>query len=48
VYKLLHRLGLSCLEARPRHRRADEHAMRQWLDDAPFSGKFKKNIRKGK
>jgi len=35
VYKLLHRLGMSCLKPRPRHRKHDEQAMQQWLDDAP-------------
>lgn len=49
VYKLLHRLGLSCLKPRPRHRKNDEQAMQQWLDDAPLlSGKCKKSIRKSK
>lgn len=36
VYDLLHRLGLSCLKPRPRHRKNDPQAMQQWLDDAPF------------
>jgi len=42
VYKLLHRNGLSCLRPRPRHRKNDPEAMRQWLDDAPF---FVKRVR---
>ena len=36
AYDLLHRLGLSCLKPRPRHRKADEQARRQWLDSAPL------------
>lgn len=36
VYKLLYRLGLSSLTPRPRHRKNEPQAMRQWLDDAPF------------
>jgi transposase len=36
VYDLLHRLRLSCLAPRPRHRKNDPQVMRQWLDDAPF------------
>jgi transposase len=36
VYDLLDRLGLSCLSPRPRHRKNDPAAMRQWLDSAPF------------
>jgi transposase len=36
VYDLLHRLGLSCLKPRPRHRKSDPSAMRQWIDDAPL------------
>lgn len=36
VYDLLDRLGLSCLSPRPRHRKNDPAAMRQWLDNAPF------------
>mgnify|MGYP003946690497 CR=1 FL=1 len=33
---LLHRLRLSCLAPRPRHRKNDPAAMRQWLDGAPL------------
>lgn len=33
---LLHRLGFSCLKPRPRHRKNDPEAMRQWVEDAPF------------
>jgi transposase len=36
VYDLLHRLRLSCLAPRPRHRKNDPRAMRQWLDGAPL------------
>jgi putative transposase len=36
VYDLLHRLDLSCLAPRPRHRKNDPAAMRQWLDGAPL------------
>ena len=35
AYDLLHRVGFSCLRPRPRHRRNDPAAMKQWLDDAP-------------
>ena len=36
VYALMHRLGLSCLKPRPRHRHNDPAIMKQWLDDAPL------------
>lgn len=36
AYDLLHRLNLSCLCPRPRHRKNDERAMQEWVDDAPF------------
>jgi putative transposase len=36
VYDLLHRLGLSCLKPRPRHRKNDPAAMAQWRADAPL------------
>lgn len=36
AYELLHRLGLSCLRPRPRHRKSDPLAQKQWLDRAPF------------
>jgi transposase len=36
VYDLLHRLRLSCLVPRPRHRKNEEQVMRQWLDSAPL------------
>jgi transposase len=36
VYDLLHRLRLSCLVPRPRHRKNDPEAMRQWLESAPL------------
>lgn len=41
VYDLLHRLGLSCLKPRPRHRKNDPQAMQRWLEDAPFLSKNK-------
>jgi transposase len=36
VYDLLHRLRLSCLVPRPRHRKNDPQVMQQWLDSAPL------------
>ena len=36
VYDLLHRLRLSCLVPRPRHRKNDPQVMQKWLDDAPL------------
>jgi len=36
VYDLLHRLGYSCLEPRPRHRKNDPEAMAQWEQQAPL------------
>lgn len=36
VYDLLHRLGFSCLAPRPRHRKNDPAAMRQWVEQAPL------------
>jgi transposase len=36
VYRLLHRNGLSCLRPRPRHRKSDPQAQKQWLERAPF------------
>lgn len=36
VYDLMHRLNLSCLKPRPRHRKNDPQAMKQWLDRAPL------------
>jgi putative transposase len=46
AYALLHRLGLSCLMPRPRHRKNDPAAMDRWLQDAPFlSRKSAKAIR---
>lgn len=35
VYDLLHRLGLSCLKPRPRHRKNDPEIMQKWLQEAP-------------
>lgn len=49
AYALLHRLGLSCLMPRPKHRKNDPAAMEKWLRDAPFlSRKSATSIRKGK
>ncbi len=49
AYELLHRLGLSCLRPRPRHRKSDPQTQKQWLDRAPFlSRKSTKNTRKSK
>lgn len=39
VYNLLHRLNLSCLRPRPRHRKNDPGVMQQWLEDAPLLSK---------
>jgi transposase len=36
VYGWMHRLGLSCLRPRPRHRKNDERAMKSWLESAPL------------
>lgn len=36
VYCLLHRLGLSCLKPRPRHRKADPEQQARWLEEAPL------------
>jgi len=36
VYDLLHRLGLSCLAPRPRHRKNDPEKMQKWVEDAPL------------
>jgi transposase len=36
VYKLMHRLNLSCLRPRPRHRKNDPQAAAQWLERAPL------------
>jgi transposase len=33
---LLHRLGLSCLKPRPRHRKNDPEAMAVWKQETPF------------
>jgi transposase len=49
AYELLHRIGLSCLRPRPRHRKSDPHAQKQWLERAPFlSRKSARNTRKNK
>ena len=49
VYALMHRLGLSCLKPRPRHRHNDPAIMQQWLDDSPLlSTKSNSRIRKEK
>ena len=36
VYDLMHRLGLSCLAPRPRHRKNDPKQMQAWLEQAPL------------
>lgn len=36
VYQWMHRVGLSCLKPRPRHRKNDPQAMNDWLERAPF------------
>jgi len=36
VYELLERLGLVVLSPRPRHRKSDPEAMRQWVERAPL------------
>lgn len=36
VYEWMHRVGLSCLKPRPRHRKNDGQAMNDWLERAPF------------
>jgi transposase len=36
VYEWMHRVGLSCLKPRPRHRKNDADAMKTWLDQAPL------------
>lgn len=36
VYDLLHRLHLSCLAPRPRHRKNDPQKMQRWLEQAPL------------
>jgi transposase len=36
VYDLLHRLNLSCLIPRPRHRKNEPEVMRRWIDSAPL------------
>jgi transposase len=42
VYVLLHRLGLSSLMPRPRHKKNDPETMRQWLEEAPLLSKISK------
>lgn len=36
VYEWMHRVGLSCLKPRPRHRKNDVQTMEAWLDQAPL------------
>ena len=36
VYEWMHRVGLSCLKPRPRHRKNDGQAMNDWLERAPL------------
>jgi transposase len=42
VYVVLHRLGLSCLQPRPRHKKNDPQKMHQWLQEAPLLSKESK------
>jgi len=42
VYVLLHRLGLSSLVPRPRHKKNDPEKMHQWLQEAPLLSKRSK------
>lgn len=45
AYDLLHRLGFSCLKPRPKHRKQDIQAQKQWLDEAPLlSGRSNETI----
>ena len=46
IYDLLHRLGLSCLAPRSRHRKNDPEQMQQWLEEAPLLSK--KWVRNGR
>jgi transposase len=39
VYDLLHRLGLSCLQPRAKHRKNDPQKMQAWLEQAPLLSK---------
>jgi transposase len=39
VYAILHRLGLSSLVPRPKHKKNDPEKMRQWLEEAPLLSK---------
>lgn len=43
AYELLHRNGLSCLRPRPRHRKRDLEAQKQWLARAPFLSRKSSN-----
>ena len=36
AYDLMHQVGLWCLRPRPRHRKSDPVAIKQWLADAPL------------
>jgi len=36
VYEWMHRVGLSCLKPRPRHRKNDPAAMTLWQEQSPF------------
>jgi transposase len=46
VYVVLHRLGLSCLVPRPKHKKNDPEKMRQWVQEAPLlSREFNKKGR---
>lgn len=44
VYCLLHRLGLSSLKPRPRHRKSDPEQQERWLENAPLlSGRWRRS-----
>ena len=43
AYKVLHRLGFSYLQPRPRHRKNDPQVMAQWLAGAPLLSKASSN-----
>jgi hypothetical protein len=36
AYEWIHRVGLSCLRPRPRHRKNQPQVMEQWVIDAPL------------
>ena len=48
AYKLLHRLGFSYLQPRPRHRKNDPQVMAQWLAGAPLLSTTSSNNTRGR